>query len=84
MLLCDAAQAVEGKLYILGGGWNTIGPDPAPTAIAMYTNAVGELAETGDPDVAPLAWELLTLRAEMIGALTQAGPSRENGAGAHY
>ena len=36
MMLCDAAQAVDGKLYILGGGWNTIGADPAPTAIAMY------------------------------------------------
>jgi hypothetical protein len=35
MMLCDAAQAVNGKLYILGGGWNLIGPDPTPTAIAI-------------------------------------------------
>jgi hypothetical protein len=35
MLLCDAAQAVEGKLYILGGGWNLTGSDPSPSAIAM-------------------------------------------------
>lgn len=36
MMLCDAAQAVNGKLYILGGGWNLIGPDPAPSAIALH------------------------------------------------
>lgn len=35
MLLAEAAQAVEGKLYILGGGWSIIGPDPAPMAIAI-------------------------------------------------
>lgn len=35
MLLCDAAQEVGGKLYILGGGWSTKGPDPAPMALAI-------------------------------------------------
>lgn len=35
MLLCDAAQAVNGKLYILGAGWNVTGPEPAPSAIAL-------------------------------------------------
>jgi hypothetical protein len=24
MLLCDAAQAVDGKLYVLGGGWSQL------------------------------------------------------------
>ena len=36
MLLADAAQAVEGKLYVLGGGWSITGPDPTPSAIAVY------------------------------------------------
>jgi hypothetical protein len=36
MLLADAAQEVGGKLYILGGGWSIIGPDPANFAIAVY------------------------------------------------
>ncbi|MEA2440672.1 MAG: hypothetical protein QOH76_2096 [Thermoleophilaceae bacterium] len=36
MLLADAAQVAEGKLNVLGGGWALTGPDPAPTAIAMY------------------------------------------------
>jgi hypothetical protein len=34
MLLADSAQAVEGKLYILGGGWSVTGP-PSPFAIAL-------------------------------------------------
>lgn len=35
MLLADSAQAVNGKLYILGGGWSITGPQLAPTAIAI-------------------------------------------------
>jgi uncharacterized protein DUF6941 len=38
MLLCDAAQAVNGKLYILGAGWNVTGPDPTPSAIALQVD----------------------------------------------
>jgi hypothetical protein len=35
MLLADAAQAVDGKLFILGGGWSITGPDATPSAIAI-------------------------------------------------
>ena len=35
LLLADHADAVGGKLYINGGGWNVTGPQPAPFAIAM-------------------------------------------------
>lgn len=35
LLLADAAQSVEGKLYILGGGWSVTGPQPTPSAIAL-------------------------------------------------
>jgi len=35
ILLADAAQAVENKLFILGGGWSITGPDPTPSAIAL-------------------------------------------------
>jgi hypothetical protein len=35
MLLCDAAQVAEGKLYILGGGWSVTGPMPVPSAVAI-------------------------------------------------
>lgn len=35
MLLADSAQAVDGKLYILGGGWSLTGPEAIPSAIAV-------------------------------------------------
>lgn len=35
MLLADSAQVADGKLFILGGGWSLIGPDPTPTAVAV-------------------------------------------------
>jgi hypothetical protein len=35
MLLADAAQVAEGKLNILGGGWDVCGPGPTPMAIAV-------------------------------------------------
>jgi hypothetical protein len=35
MLLADSAQAVDGKLYILGGGWSVTGPEPSPFALAI-------------------------------------------------
>jgi hypothetical protein len=35
MLLADHAQAAEGKLNIIGAGWNVAGPEPSPFAIAI-------------------------------------------------
>lgn len=35
VILCDAAQAVDGKLYILGGGWSFIGPQVGPMSLAI-------------------------------------------------
>ena len=35
MLLADAAQEVNGKLYILGGGWSVTGPDLPPMSLAV-------------------------------------------------
>jgi hypothetical protein len=55
-------------------------PEELASLIAMYTAAVGELAETRDPGVGGLAKELMTLRADAIAALSQLGHSRENGA----
>lgn len=46
MLLADAAQAVENKLYILGGGWSVTGPDPAPSAIAVQIKVPWDQANT--------------------------------------
>src|SRR5215213_3704668 len=65
MMLADAAQAVEGKLYILGGGWSVTGPEPAASAIAAYiqvpwdrTNVEHRFAfELMDSDGHPVAAE---------------------------
>jgi len=35
MLLCDYCEAVNGKLYIMGGGWSVTGPTASPFGIAM-------------------------------------------------
>lgn len=35
MMLADAAQEVNGKLYVLGGGWSVTGPVLPPMAIAL-------------------------------------------------
>lgn len=35
MLLADSAQEVNGKLYVLGGGWSVTGPDLPPMGLAI-------------------------------------------------
>lgn len=35
VLLCDAAEAVNGKLYVLGGGWTTLFAPNRPTSISL-------------------------------------------------
>jgi hypothetical protein len=35
MLLCDAAQSVGGKLYILGAGWSQVPANPGGLAMAL-------------------------------------------------
>lgn len=52
MMLCDAAQVADGKLYILGGGWSLVGPDPMPSAVALKIDV--DWTETGQPH----HWEL--------------------------
>jgi hypothetical protein len=47
LLLADAAQAVSGKLYIIGGGWSVTGPQPAPFAIAIKIEVPWDRANLG-------------------------------------
>jgi hypothetical protein len=35
IMLADFAQVVNGKLYIMGGGWSLIGPQPSMSAVAV-------------------------------------------------
>lgn len=44
MLLCDAAQVSGGKLYVLGGGWNTCAPDLPSMAIALLIKVPWDMA----------------------------------------
>jgi hypothetical protein len=46
LLLADSAQAVEGKLYILGGGWSVTGPQPVPMAIALKVDVPWDQSNT--------------------------------------
>lgn len=52
MLLCDSATVAEGKLFILGGGWTVVGPQPTPMAIALKLDVAW--TELDDPH----HWEL--------------------------
>ena len=58
MLLCDAAQVSDGKLYILGGGWSMTGPDPVPSAVALKIDV--DWNEAGSPH----HWELFLVDAD--------------------
>ena len=44
LILADAAQVAEGKLNVLGGGWNEIGPQPTPFAVAGIIEVPWNLA----------------------------------------
>ncbi len=56
MMLCDAVQAAEGKLFILGGGWSMTGPAPAPYGIAILIEVPWDRAN----EQIPVGLELLT------------------------
>lgn len=47
MFLCDSAQAVQGKLYVLGGGLSVIGPKPQPLALALQITVPWDRANIG-------------------------------------
>jgi hypothetical protein len=65
MLLADAAQARDGKLYVLGGGWSVTGPEPEPSAIALLIKVPWDQAnqrhhlrlELVDSDGGPVSME---------------------------
>jgi hypothetical protein len=57
MLLCDAAQVHEGKLYILGGGFSTIWVPHAPTPVTLAV----KLSVPWDQANQPLAVKLALL-----------------------
>jgi hypothetical protein len=49
MLLCDAAQAVAGKLYILGAGWSQILVPDTPVNMALAVKLEVDWHQANDP-----------------------------------
>jgi hypothetical protein len=49
MLLCDAAQEVGGKLYVLGGGWTHLLRPNQPVTMALGIVVAVEWNETNTP-----------------------------------
>jgi len=70
LLLADSAQAVDGKLYVLGGGWSIIGPEPSPIAIAMKIEVPWDQANRSH------LWQLELLDADG-NPVSAAGPDGE-------
>jgi uncharacterized protein DUF6941 len=58
MLLCDAAEQVNGKLYILGGGWSTIFAVGQPANVTLAVKLLIPWDQTNRPH--PIAAKLLT------------------------
>jgi len=57
MLLCDAAEEVGGKLYILGGGWSFLHRPDVPTSMALAIKVAVPWNETNKAH---------TLRAQLL------------------
>ena len=72
MMLADAAQAVDGKLYILGGGWSITGPGPSPFAIAVKVEVPWDRAAAPHT----LRLELLDADGEPVEVETVEGESK--------
>jgi hypothetical protein len=49
MLLCDAAEAVNGKLYILGGGWSRLLLPDVPANMSLAVKIAVPWNEANDP-----------------------------------
>ena len=64
MLLCDAAQAVGGKLYILGAGWSQVFVPDVPTNMALALKLGVPWNEANDPH--DLRLSLLTADGEVV------------------
>ncbi len=49
MLLCDAAQAISGKLYVLGGGWSQVLIPDVPANMSLAVKLGVPWHEANDP-----------------------------------
>lgn len=49
MLLCDSAQSVGGKLYILGGGWSIMRKTEQPASMALAVKLAIPWSQANEP-----------------------------------
>lgn len=70
LILCDAAQVSEGKLHVLGAGWDRIGVPHAPYAIGVIISV--EWGETNL--VQHLSFALVDEDGAPVTVVTQEGP----------
>lgn len=49
MLLCDAAESVNGKLYILGGGWSQLLVPDQPASMSLAIKLAVPWDQANDP-----------------------------------
>lgn len=93
ILLADAAQVADNKLYILGGGWTITGPAPAPSAVAIKLSvSPTEFLTTHrwrlaleDQDGRPVLWSNMGTSTPIVveGELIVTAPSPEDPPGAN-
>lgn len=69
-LLADSAQAADGKLYLLGGGWNVIDAQTGPFALA----GIIEVPATHTNQQHELRFELIDLDGNPVMTETPEGP----------
>lgn len=68
LIMADAVQVADGKLYILGGGLRTVGPNPQPVAIAMLIDVPWDQANVRHE------WKLELLDEDGMPVLTKDRP----------
>jgi hypothetical protein len=70
MMLADYAQAAEGKLNVIGGGWSLTGPNPTPSALAILIEVPWD--RTNEPHKVRI--ELVDSDGEPVEGLGPTGP----------
>lgn len=73
LMLCDSAQSINGRLFVLGGGLSAIGPKPQPLAIAMHVTVPWDRANI------PHDWTLTLVDEDGRPVLTGDKPVAVNG-----
>lgn len=64
MLLCDSAQSIAGKLFILGGGWSVLKKTEQPMAMALAVKLAIPWSQANEKHV--IAAELVTSDGETV------------------